>query len=154
MVPLTFSFTIPSALIILLIDYFFHETSRQNVSWSSSKFWLLPIGRLNSWCEIPSLSLDDLWYHGQHYCLPSNTNLIMLWSSLPSSLCYVLPWSITIFYVKDIVRIAPPLKNSWYGNTSRHLHHFLVPVVFLTIIPTSERCCLDSFLLATLLLWS
>ncbi len=36
-------------------------------------------------------------YHRQHYCLPSGTNLFRLWSSLLSSLCYVLPWSITYF---------------------------------------------------------
>ena len=49
--------------------------------------------------------------------------------SLLSNLCYVLPWSITIFYVKDIVRISPPLENSWYSNTSRHLHLFTDPRV-------------------------
>ena len=49
--------------------------------------------------------------------------------SLLSNLCYVLPWSIAIFYVKDIVRISPPLENSWYSNTSRHLHLFSDPRV-------------------------
>ena len=89
------------------------ETSRQNLSWSSSTFWALPGYQLNSWWEIPSLPLKDLCYHEQHYCLPSNTNLFMLWSSLLSRICS-LPWSITIFYVKNVVRISPPLKNSWY----------------------------------------
>ena len=49
--------------------------------------------------------------------------------SLLSNLCYVLPWSITIFYVKKVVRISPPLKNSWYSNTSRHLRSYLGPRV-------------------------
>ena len=34
--------------------------------------------------------------------------------SLLSNLCYVLPWSITIFDVKNVVSITQPLKNSWY----------------------------------------
>src|SRR4051812_44771682 len=38
------------------------------------------------------------------------------------------------------------------GDTSRHIHSFLVPVLILTGIPTSEQRCLDSILLATLLL--
>ena len=75
-------------------------------------------------------------------------------SSLLSSNCSSLPWSITIFYVKKVVRITPPLKTSWYGDTSHPHHSFLVTVLILTGIPTREPCCLDSVLLATLLLWS
>ena len=90
------------------------------VSWSSSTFWALPEYQLNSWWEIPPLPLYDLCYHRQHYCLPSDTNLIMLWSSLLSSLCYVLPWSITVPYVKDVARMTPPLKNCRYCDASRH----------------------------------
>ena len=44
--------------------------------------------------------------------------------SLLSSICSSLPWSITIFYVKNVVRISPPLKNSWYSGTSHHRHSF------------------------------
>ena len=87
--------------------------------------------------------------------LPSHQHkLVHVWcytlSSLLSSNCSSLPWSITILYVKNVLRIVPPLENSWHRNTSHHHHSFLVPV----LIPTSERCCLDSFLLATLFLWS
>ena len=57
--------------------------------------------------------------------------------SLLSNLCYVLPWSITIFDVKNVVSITPPLKNSWYSDTSHHHHSFLVPVLFLNEIPTN-----------------
>ena len=49
--------------------------------------------------------------------------------SLLSSICSSLPWSITIFYVKYVVRISPPLKKSWYGDTSHHHHSFLGPRV-------------------------
>ena len=75
-------------------------------------------------------------------------------SSLLSSNCSSLPWSITIFYVKNVVRISPPLKNSGYGDTSHHHHSFLVPVLFLKGIPTNGLWCVNSKLLATLLLWS
>ena len=124
------------------------------VSWSSSTFWALPGYQLNSWWEIPSLSLDDVCCHRPHYCLPSNTNLFVFcvipWVPLLSSISSSLPWSITIFYIKNVMRITPPLKNSWYSDSSHHHHSFLVPV----LIPTSERWCSDSFLVATLLLWS
>ena len=90
------------------------------------------ISRNSGW-EIPSLPLDDLCYHRQRYCPPSNSDLIMLWSSFLSSLCYVLHWSITVLHVKDVVRISPPLKNSWYSNTSRHLHSFSDPRVVSTL---------------------
>ena len=74
--------------------------------------------------------------------------------SLLSSLWYVLPWSITIFYVKYVVRISPPRMTSWYSDTSPHHHSFLVPVLFLKGIPTNGLWCVNSKLLATLLLWS
>ena len=80
-------------------------------------------------------------------------DLCCILNSLTSNLCYVLAWSITIFYIKNVVRISPPLKNSWYSNTSCHLHSYLGPLV-PTGMPTSEQCCLDYVLLATLLLWS
>ena len=46
------------------------------------------------------------------------------------------------------------LRNSWYWDASHHHHSFLVPVLLPTGVPTSERCCLNSALLASLLLWS
>ena len=74
--------------------------------------------------------------------------------SLLYSLWYVLPWSITKFYVKYVVRISPPRMTSWYGDTSPHHHSFLVPVLFLKGIPTNGQWGVNSKLLATLLLWS
>ena len=49
--------------------------------------------------------------------------------SLLPSICSSLPWNITTFYVKNVVGISPPLKNSWYGDTSHHHHYFLGPRV-------------------------
>ena len=46
------------------------------------------------------------------------------------------------------------LRNSWYWDASHHHHSFLVPVLLPTGVPTSERCCLNSALVASLLLWS
>ena len=64
-------------------DYIFMKPLDKNFSWSSSTFWVLPGYQLNSWWEIPSLPLDELCYHRQLYCLPSNTNLF--------AFC-VIPW--------------------------------------------------------------
>lgn len=105
-----------------------------NVSWSSSTFWALPGYQSNSRWEIPSFPLNDLCYHQQHYCLPSKRKLVLVLcrtlSSLLSNLCYVLPWSITIFYVKNAVRISPPLKNYWYK-------WYFLPSLFISWSP----CC-------------
>ena len=100
------------------------------------------------------LALDELYYRRPLYCPPPQHklvhNLCCTLVSLLSSNRSSLPWSITIPYVKNVLRFVPPLENSWHRNTSHHHQSFLVPV----LIPTSERCCLDSFLLATLIFWS
>ena len=54
--------------------------------------------------------------------------------SLLSSICSSLPWSITILYVKNVLRIAPPLKNSWYSDTSHHHHSFLVLMLIRSVL--------------------
>ena len=98
------------------------------VSWSSSTFWALPGYQSISWCEIASFDPDDLNYHPQHSCIPSNTKLVLVLcctlSSMLSNLCYDLPHSITTFYVENVVVILPPLENSWYSNISRLLRSF------------------------------
>ena len=91
MVPITFCFIIP-------LTWCHHQSvtsSRNlstNVSWSSSTFWGLPRYLSNSWWEIASFALDGLGYHPQHYCIPSNTNIVPVLcctlSSLLSNLCY------------------------------------------------------------------
>ena len=95
--------------------------------------------------------IDNILVFPRHKCV-----LVLDWilSSLLSSICSSLPWSITIFYVKYVVRISPPRMTSWYSDTSPHHHSFLVPVLFLKGIPTNGLWCVNSKLLATLLLWS
>ena len=53
------------------------------VSWLSSTFWALPGYQSISWCEIASFDPNDLNYHPQHSCIPSNTKLVLV-------LCYTL----------------------------------------------------------------
>ena len=61
-------------------------------------------------------ALDDLCYHRPLDCLPFNTNLFVF-CVIPWDPCYpafvLLYLGVTIFYVKNVVRISPPLKNSW-----------------------------------------
>ena len=79
--------------------------------------------------------LDELYYHRPLYCLPTNTSLFMFcvipWD--PRYLAHVLFYLgvLPSLFVKNVVRISPPLKKSWYNNTSCHLRSFLGPrVVF------------------------
>ena len=55
-------------------------------------------------------------------------------SSLQSSNCSSLHWSITIFYVKNVERVSPPLKNSWYNDASHHHNSSLGPRVEWTLL--------------------
>ena len=90
---------------------------------------------------------DINWVHDEKYhpcprwsvlssttLLPSHQHkLVRVWcytlSSLLSSNCSSLPWNINISYVLNVVRISPPHKKSWYGDTSHHHHSFLGPRV-------------------------
>ena len=141
-----------------LIDYFFMKTVDKCVvilinlmssSRISIEFMMRNTILVPRWFELSSATF--LPPPPQHKLVH---NLCCTLVSLLSSNCSSLPWSITIFYVKKVVRIAPPLKISWYSDTSHHHHSFLVLVFIPTGVPTSERCCLNSALLATLLLWS
>ena len=139
------------------INYIFLKTSRQICRDHCQQFDFFQVVCRNSGWEIPSLPLDELCYHRQHSCLPptQTCSYFVLYLDFPAiQLMYVLPWSITIFDVKNVVSITPPLKNSWYSDTSHHHHSFLVPVLFLNEIPTNGLWCVNSKLLATLLLWS
>ena len=130
-----------------------------NVSWSSATSWALPEYQPNGWWQVTILV--PRWF-----VLSPTTLLLSLQHKLVRVWCYTwrpvlssnyssIPWSITIFYVKNVVKISPPLKNSWYGNTSRHLRSFLSPsLLFLTGIPASEPWRVKSILLATMLLGS
>ena len=88
------------------------------------------------------LIMTNIFLAPRWFVLSSTTLLPSLWhklihvlcctlSSLLFSFCCFLPWSITIFDVKDVVRIAPPII-SWNSNTSRHLCSFLGPRVVST----------------------
>ena len=108
-------------------------TSSWNLSTnSSSTLWVLPGYQLSSWWEIPSLprwivlSSTTLLPSIQHKLVRV---LCYTLRSLLSNICSSLAWSITIFYDKNVMRITPPLKNSWYSDTSHHHHSFLVPVL-------------------------
>jgi hypothetical protein len=118
-VPITFHGVIP-LLDATAVRLHSLENSRQKVSWSSSTIWLLLRRQLSSWWEIPSLPsmifviIDNLLdFLSSQICPWYGCNLL-------SSLCYVLPWSITVFCVENVVRIAPPLRNSWHSDTSHH----------------------------------
>jgi len=128
-----------------------------NVSWSSSTFWGLPGYQSDSWWEIPSL---PRWF-----VLSSTTLLPSLQHKFVRVLCYtfssLLP-NIVLLYLG----ILPPFMSrmSWqFYHLLRILDivislafcvHFLVSVLFLTGIPTNGLWCVNSKLLATLLLWS
>jgi hypothetical protein len=49
--------------------------------------------------------------------------------NLLSNLYGVLPWSITVFYAEYVVRIAPPLRNTWHRWYLSSLSFFLGPRV-------------------------
>ena len=124
------------------------------VSWSSSTLWALPGIQLNSWWVIPSLPLDELYYHRPLYCLPTNTSLFMF-GVIPWVPCYP---AIVLLYLG----VLPSFMSRMFWDLF-HLLRILDIEILLTItnsflvpmlIPTSELCCLDSFLLATLSLWS
>ena len=92
------------------------------------------------------LSPQWLCYHRKHSCLPPTQTCSCYGCNLLSSLYDVLPWSIIICYVKNVVRITPPLKNSWYSDTSHHHHSFLVLVLIRSVMfgfcPSSNHIAL------------
>lgn len=71
--------------------------------------------------------------------LPSQQHrLVRVWcytlSSLLSSSCSSLPWNINISYVLNVVRISPPLENSWYSDASHHHNSSIGPRVEWTLL--------------------
>ena len=103
------------------------------------------------------LALDDLCYHLPLYCLPTNTSLFVF-GVIPWVPCYP---AIVLLYLGTLTSLMSSMLWEFY-----HLLRILGMVILLTItilswvlmlvptgVPTSERCCSDSALLATLLLW-
>ena len=87
------------------------------VSWSSSILWALLGYQSKSWWEIPSLPLDELCYHRQVIAFPQHKLVrVMCYtlSSLLSNIWSSLPWSITIFYIKDVVLSTPGRRPYGY----------------------------------------
>ena len=113
------------------INYIFLKTSRQICRDHCQQFDFFQVVCRNSGWEIPSLPLDEFCYHRQHSCLPptQTCSYFVLYLDF-----HVLPRSITIFDVKNVVRIAPPLKYSWYSDASRHHHSLLGPRVEWTLL--------------------
>ena len=157
MVPITFRFIIPlNWCRRWLITSSWNLST--NVSWSSSTSRALPRYISNSWWEIPSSPLNGLCYHRPLHFLPFNTNLF--------AFC-VIPWDPCYpAFVLLYLGILPPFMSrmSWeFYHLLRILDivisltfcvHFLVSVLFLTGILTNGLWCVNSKLLATLLLWS
>ena len=156
LVPITFRFTI-------------HLTwchRRSITSWNLSTKCVVIIINLMSSSRISIefmmrntiLALDDLRYHRPLYCLPTNTSLFVFdvipW--VPCYLAIVLPYlgTLTSFMSRTSWEFHHVLRVLGIVITSHPHHSFLVLVLIPTGVPTSERCSLDSALLATLLIWS
>ena len=128
-VPITFRFIIP-------LTWCHHRliTSSWNLStiesWSSSTFRALTGYQSNSWWEIPSLSLDNFYYHQKHPWLPFITNLTTLWIQLALQL--VLCSALKYYY--------PFLSRMLWGLL--HLLEILgmMTPLTITILPWS-LCC-------------
>jgi hypothetical protein len=81
-------------------------------------------------------------------------NLSMLWMQLAIQLVLCSTLKYCCLLCRVCCEDCSTSWNSWHSDTSHHHCSFLVPVLILTGIPICKRCCLDSVLLATLLLWS
>ena len=157
--------------------YLLVHTIVESIFWKSRWFvaesisHLIILSLVYWWTLVSELtSIDINWIHDEKYhpcpwwfvlssiiLLPSIQHQIVrvlcyTLRSLLSSICSSLPWNITTFYVKNVVVILLPLENSWYKWYFTITILFLVPVLFLTGIPTDGLVILK--LLATLLLWS
>ena len=64
---------------VVVARWHLHRTSRQNLSWSPSIYYLVLIYQSNSWGEIPSLPVNDSCCDRHHPWLPTNTELVMFW---------------------------------------------------------------------------
>ena len=131
LVPFTYRFHHSFDLMSSSINYIFLKTSRQ--------FVVIIVKQFEFFQDIYQI-LDEKYHPCPRWFVLSSTILLpsiqhklvrvlcCTLISLLSSLWYVLPWSITIFYVRNVVRISPPRMTSWYSDTSPHHHSFLVPM--------------------------
>jgi hypothetical protein len=75
------------------------------------------------------LALDDFVIIDNTFGFLSSRACPCYGCNLLSNLYGVLPWSITVFYAEYVVRIAPPLGNTWHRWYLSSLPFFLGPRV-------------------------
>jgi hypothetical protein len=109
---------------VVAIWFIFLKTPDKCVG-SPSTLWLLPRCQLCSCWGIPSLPSIIFIIIDNPFDFISSWACPCYGCHLQPSLYFVLPWSITVFYVENVVRIAPPLRNSW------HKWYFSPPPFFL-----------------------
>ena len=132
-VPITFPFHHSFDLMSSSINYIFLKTFDKFVviivnNLTSSKLCVEIQDEKYHPCPLMNcVIIDNILASPQHKLVHI---LCCILISLLSNLCYVLPWSITIIDVKNVVSITKPLKNSWY------MWYFL-PYPFLPWSP----CC-------------
>ena len=156
MVPITFRFIIPlSWCRRCLITSSWNLST--NVSWSSSTLWALPRYQSNLGWEIPSLPSMICVIISHFIAFPPTQTCS----------CFVLSLQFLaiqhlFFFTLEYYHLLCQCRGN-FTTSQKFLMQailititilFLVPMLFLTRIPTSERWCLDSILLATPLLWS
>ena len=145
MVPITFRFHLSFDLMSSPIDYIFMKSLDKCVVIITN---ILSSSRIPIKYMMGNTILTPRWlcYHWQHSCLPPTQTCSCYGCNLLSSSYDVLPWSINVFYHKNVVRISPPLKNSWYSDTSHHHHSLLVPVLIRSVMfgfcPSSNHIAL------------
>ena len=105
--PLTFRFIIPLS--------WCHRRSITSLWSLSTKFIVIIINILTPSRISIEFMMTSTILSPRRIVLSPTTLLLPLQHKLVrvSSNYSSLPWSITIFYVKNVVRISPPLDNSW-----------------------------------------
>ena len=126
-VPLTFSFTIPFALIIWLIDYIFKKPLDKCaviiISILTSSETYIEFLMRNSMLA-PSMVCVII----ENIIAFPRTHTCSCYGA-PCYPAYVLPWSTIVFYIKNVARNSPPLRILDTSDTYYHHHSFLGPRV-------------------------
>ena len=120
--------------------------------------------------NILSFGQDINWFHDEKYHPCPRWFVLTSTTRLPSTNLFVfcvIPWDPCYpAFVLLYLGVLPSFMSrmSWgllhllrilgISDTYHHHHSFSVPVLILTRIPTFELWCVNSKLLATLLLWS
>ena len=156
MVPITFRFIIPLTWCRRWLITSSWNLST-NVSWSSSTLCALPGYRLSSWWEIPSLPSMICVIIDHFIAFPptqacSCLVLYLEFLAIQQLFFFTLEYYHLLCQVcRKNFTTSHDILVQWYFSPSPF---FLVPVLFLKGIPTNGLWCVNSKLLATLLLWS